>query len=852
MKVLHVPAYNYVHIKDKSENTIFLREGPLTYVLQSHEEVVLKVTEMIKIPPNKYIRISDPVIRDENGEVVMEEGFSQAKLKFGDEEIRTYDNYPDPFPLYPGETVKEKLKDAVILSDLDCVKLFALRDFYCDRLNRDILTGETYIIRGPGVYFGKVEEEVIEFTSAHIVRPNTALLLQAERDLIDSDRVERKSGDMWLVREIGPYFLGPYETLVNTVQGKIINDNQALRIQAKNSFVDVYGVERSAGEIWLITTDISSTHIEDVHEKILDIQEKIVLTRWQYCIILDPVEFIEKKSEEKKQIKKGINQFGKKILRKGEASFFLMPGERLMENRIYENIILASDQALLVKAIENYQDEYGKHLAGERWMIYGPRNFVPPIEIEIIEIRNSIPMDDSEGVYVRDIFTGEIKMVTGTTYMLKAHEEFWKKELPEEVEYIIQSESHSYSNQAENKKIVKKRDPTRIVTYCIPHNSVVQIFDYKEKKNRIEFGPAIIKLGPYEQFTMNNLSGNDPKVENFIKSIIIRLGPDFFSDTVEVETSDHARLKLRLNYSWKFEFNKDKPEEIERIFVIKDFIGDSCKAIASRVRGVVSSVTFDAFHKDSSNIVQTGVFGITSEGKLKKPLRFKANNLIINNIDIQSLEPIDSRTREILDKSMILSMKTNIQIQESEAKHRGEIANQEAKGRVERNKISDETDLEKRQLELLKSKNENIEIQTTGLSESFAKAKCSENEIKSEAELEKIKNELDADKKYKLSELKLKKEKYEEEIRHLKRISQLEVEKATLLAESTQNKLKIMIEALGRDTLVEMAKAGPESQSKILKGLGIKSMIVTDGKNPINLFNTANGLLGALPNNLNN
>ena len=59
---------------------------------------------------------------------------------------------------------------------------------------------------------------------------------------------------------------------------------------------------------------------------------------------------------------------------------------------------------------------------------------------------------------------------------------------------------------------------------------------------------------------------------------------------------------------------------------------------------------------------------------------------------------------------MILSMKTNIKIQESEAKHREEIANQEAKGRVERNKIADETELEKTQLGLLQSKNENIEI----------------------------------------------------------------------------------------------------------------------------------------------
>ena len=33
-------------------------------------------------------------------------------------------------------------------------------------------------------------------------------------------------------------------------------------------------------------------------------------------------------------------------------------------------------------------------------------------------------------------------------------------------------------------------------------------------------------------------------------------------------------------------------------------------------------------------------------------------------------------------------------------------------------------------------------------------------------------------------------------------------------------------------------------QVKLLEGLGIQSMMITDGNNPINLFNTAEGLIG--------
>ena len=40
-----------------------------------------------------------------------------------------------------------------------------------------------------------------------------------------------------------------------------------------------------------------------------------------------------------------------------------------------------------------------------------------------------------------------------------------------------------------------------------------------------------------------------------------------------------------------------------------------------------------------------------------------------------------------------------------------------------------------------------------------------------------------------------------------------------------------------------MARAGPETQAKLLKGLGLQGFMIMDGKNPINLFNTANGMI---------
>lgn len=85
-----------------------------------------------------------------------------------------------------------------------------------------------------------------------------------------------------------------------------------------------------------------------------------------------------------------------------------------------------------------------------------------------------------------------------------------------------------------------------------------------------------------------------------------------------------------------------------------------------------------------------------------------------------------------------------------------------------------------------------------------------------------------------------------------------------------------MVDSIGSDTIATIATAGPEMQVrkekkiekegetgkerqiadvqvllfclqvKMLQALGLKSTLITDGSSPINLFNTAHGLLGGI------
>ena len=85
----------------------------------------------------------------------------------------------------------------------------------------------------------------------------------------------------------------------------------------------------------------------------------------------------------------------------------------------------------------------------------------------------------------------------------------------------------------------------RMVTLEVPHNAAIQLYDFKSKNARVVFGPDLVLLEPDEQLTVLSLSGGKPKVPAVIKSLVLLLGPDFCTDHVEVETVDHARLRLR-------------------------------------------------------------------------------------------------------------------------------------------------------------------------------------------------------------------------------------------------------------------------------------------------------------------
>ncbi|CAB4068825.1 MVP [Lepeophtheirus salmonis] len=161
----------------------------------------------------------------------------------------------------------------------------------------------------------------------------------------------------------------------------------------------------------------------------------------------------------------------------------------------------------------------------------------------------------------------------------------------------------------------------------------------------------------------------------------------FVFDYVTVETTNHTRLKLKLSYNWQFKGEKNQDNGAKLLY-IPDFIGDMCKSIASKVRGTLSSVSFDNFHKNSADI-----FAL----------------------------PYLETTRQIIQRESWI-----------------------AKGRLERQRITDEAQAEKSRKQLLELLPDCAIVEAIGHSSIDVKARAESNKIEAEVKIEDSKGETEA------------------------------------------------------------------------------------------------------------
>ena len=162
-------------------------------------------------------------------------------------------------------------------------------------------------------------------------------------------------------------------------------------------------------------------------------------------------------------------------------------------------------------------------------------------------------------------------------------------------------------------------------------------------------------IQPHQEITMLELSGDVPKREGVIKTLALELGPTTMRDKFVVETSDHAKLYLSVSYKCYFNVKRDDQVEGKKMFIIRDFVGNACKSMASRIRGFVTTIPYKTFSQNYQQIIQDLLLKKDEKG-VRQPFVFKTNNLVIEDVNCdEGLVPVDKEIEASLNRSLTLS-----------------------------------------------------------------------------------------------------------------------------------------------------------------------------------------------------
>ncbi|EPY37098.1 major vault protein [Strigomonas culicis] len=410
-------------------------------------------------------------------------------------------------------------------------------------------------------------------------------------------------------------------------------------------------------------------------------------------------------------------------------------------------------------------------------------------------VRDAILLGECEGIYVRDKLTGVVRLVGGpASYMLQASEALWAKPVPPLVRALLLKQTQNHTVNVANRAVARTRgdngleqqttlhyntncddtdDPDTTVTsedsesytsempsspcrpldveeeskaivFHIPYRSVTQLYNYKSQTKRLIFGPARVILEPHEEFTIISLSGSPwdpaqptkclPKEPHRISALYLFLGPANMADVVHVETRDHAQLALQLGYDWFFDVPYGATGEAQKCFTVNDFVGDACSFIASSIRAAVALLPFEEFHRSSAKTLRDAVFGVDpATGLARSELRFPENRLVITSVDIQEMEVLDARTRQGLQKSVKMAIEITTYAQEADAQQVASAREQEASGRLGRQRMTDQVANEELRRVLLEAENRGLVYAHVGKSSAMGQAAARALQIEGEA-----------------------------------------------------------------------------------------------------------------------
>lgn len=411
-----------------------------------------------------------------------------------------------------------------------------------------------------------------------------------------------------------------------------------------NRFQFVHVQDNNTGQVVLREGPLR-LQLESHQQLVEGIHNKVRVADGEFAVILNPY-----------NAEKGDIVEGEREVRIGPCVFALHPGEELERGKVQSEFVLDDSTALLLDAVKDVPHPAleGETLrSGMEFLLKGPRRYIPHKDIRVKEVRKSISLAESEGVYVQNNDNGVVRLVPGPTdFFLEHNESLWSKYLTAEelqaLGYEVQAiEKVDRQVRALSSTPRRRKNEADAVMISLEDNEALYLYD--GDRVRVVFGPKTVFLEPNERPKVLFISAGVPLKPNGLRIAKLSLGPDFIRDQVVVRTRDNATLNLEVSYRWRFHVYPERPD---KLFALKDFVGFVAQTLSAEIRAEAARHDFERFHAEAAQLITGALFGEVKERE------FAENGLVIFGIDVESITPDDKEIANQLSSAIL----TNVEI----------------------------------------------------------------------------------------------------------------------------------------------------------------------------------------------
>ncbi|MFO0759213.1 MAG: hypothetical protein U0359_22165 [Byssovorax sp.] len=368
------------------------------------------------------------------------------------------------------------------------------------------------------------------------------------------------------------------------------------------------------------------------------IRRAVVLGEKEYCVIVD--------ADGKREIKLGPAR-----VFPGPYDTFMTFGSR---GRVYDAYELLPQRALWLRIIapvsradlgqklpRGVQLDQEHYFPGDEILLTGVSTFFFPFnEIEVLSPETgqavvgndhsrvfieAIGIDQKSGIYVRDLTTGEARLVRGKqSYLVDPRKEVQITRTVPAADWnlwIAANEPH-------------KRGDRPVTTpwalsITVPNNMAVLVTSANDRK--VVEGPCVTLLGYEESLTTIELSTGTPKTdESPLRTCFLRTVGNRISDIITVETADFVKISIRVSYSVTF-----LPEHKEIWFNHENYIQVMVDHLRSIVRGKCRTTSLSTLWPQVPATVRDTILGERKEGGRPGRL-FPENGTIVTEVEVLS------------------------------------------------------------------------------------------------------------------------------------------------------------------------------------------------------------------------